>query len=1251
MNSTYYNLQKNLYRIDLLIITPSRFKESSQELAELKNKLGYSTLIKEVETIENEFDGVDLAEKIRNCIKFYHGHRGVRWVILLGDEIFIPQRIAYVRLGYGENDFIPTDYYYADLDGDWNFDHDATFGELEDSLELRPDVLVGRIPVHTEFELLQYLEQLKVYKTEGKPWCDIERALFVASELQTKADASPYVDSVRKYFPPDFHQMKLYQDEGTITREAFVDSLNKGTSYHFAVLHGDYGGIYINVNPYIYFSTADINLLNEKGSSLWYVITCDAGGVDKDCFAEHLVFHPQVIGIITNTRNGFTSGVNLSIPFYQSLFDNPWFTIGEADSVAKERNASQSIYYNESRYNQMSTIILVDPSLVPPKGTMHKIKLENLSLQEDTLLELLVTNEYEEPFKNVKVTLYQPGNFIATTFTNLFGYASLRIKQPVTEKVFLSLQHPSGYTVLDSLLLDTLHIPLSVELSNIQNNFGDTLLVSNTAFKIIFKLKNNSLYPLGETKFSIKEEQSILFLDDTLFHIPELIEGAEYLIKISGKVKNCLEDTIVSLTIQLKRGDFIRSDTLGLRVFSPKLSITSVKYKFEGNNLIVYEQLQNSSRVPLHNFTLKVIPNLPFYISSRDSVHYNSLGAFTSIQDSFIFTLPTVPYTLYNIISYNNLKDTILIPLRDTTLNSPIALRGEPGSGSVKLSWNTFQNLLYNVYRSEDGVNFVKVNGEFVDDAYYEDRGLKPFTYYYYYVTMVDTFLHVETTPQETLKIRTNPANTPGWPRVTIGTGYSTPCVLELDVDVPGLELIIGTSFDSLLYAFYSNGDPVPGWPVNIHGDIWASPCAADFDNDGADEVFAVNLHGDHKAYLIDGDGSIMPGWPQDLGYGSFGTPACYDLDGDGKPEIVVKLNNSVLYVFRTDGSYLFAPDTLDTVYTNYSSPAIADINGDSIPEIVVAGGGLSPHLYVFEPDGDTLPPFPIPLPGRVMGSMAIGDVRIDYPGEEIVIPTQDSIYLYSSQGQIIWSRHASNTNIFFNPSLSDINDDGILEVLVNTSNGIIVFDAAGNTLPGFPVYCGGDFSTCATLDIDGDGTQEIIKGSMDGNLYAIDYTGNIVAGFPVTLYSYVKPSVFITDHDLDGLAEIVASSFANSLFSFDLPSIFSNTASMWPTLKHDKMRTSWIKVPTQLGMEEAGKLPKNIGAESDIILNGSILDLSRFPDIDDIKLYDLSGRLIYNLNISKGQFLDLSRFSAGIYFLHIKKNNNTKIIKVIKIK
>jgi len=98
-------------------------------------------------------------------------------------------------------------------------------------------------------------------------------------------------------------------------------------------------------------------------------------------------------------------------------------------------------------------------------------------------------------------------------------------------------------------------------------------------------------------------------------------------------------------------------------------------------------------------------------------------------------------------------------------------------------------------------------------------------------------------------------------------------------------------------------------------------------------------------------------------------------------------------------------------------------------------------------------------------------------------------------------------------------------------------------------------------------------------------------------------------------------------------------------------MRTSWIKVPTQLGMEEAGKLPKNIGAESDIILNGSILDLSRFPDIDDIKLYDLSGRLIYNLNISKGQFLDLSRFSAGIYFLHIKKNNNTKIIKVIKIK
>jgi len=1236
-----------------LIITPSGFREYTEELAELKNKLGYSTLIKEIEDIQSEFGGVDLAESIRNCIKFYHIQRGVRWVILLGDATFIPQRISYVRLGYGENDFIPTDYYYADLDGNWNFDHDATFGELEDSLELRPDVLVGRIPVHTEDDLLQYLEQLKVYKTQDKPWNNIKRALFVASELQTKADASPYVDSVRKYFPPDFHQMKLYQDEGTITREAFVDSLNKGTSYQFAILHGDYDGIYINIRPYIYFSPADIKLLNEKGSSLWYVITCDAGAVDKDCFAEHLIFHPQVIGVISNSRNGFTSGVNLSIPFYQSLFDNPWFTIGEADSVARTRNASQSIYYNENRYNQMSTILLVDPSLIPPKGIMHEIRLQELCIKEDTLIDVWVTNEYNEPFKDVKVTLYQPENFIITNFTDFHGHVSLPIKRPAESKVFLSLQHPSGYNVIDSFELDTLLIPVSVNLVNVENNFGDSLLVSNTSFKITLRLKNNSKYPVGNTKLLVKGEGDILSLDDTLFYIPGLLGGSEYFVELRGTVHNSLKDTCILLRTHLIKGDVYRTDTMGLKIFSPQITLTSIKHKLEGGNFIVYQKIQNLSRFPLHNFTLKVIPKLHFYLSSRDSVYYVTFDALTSIQDSFIFAVTDTPHIIYNIISYNQVKDTLVIFLRDTALNAPVGLRGEPGPGSVKLSWNTFQNLLYNVYRSEDGINFVKANGELISDTYYEDRGLKPFTYYFYYVTMVDTFLHVETVPQETLQIRTNPANTPGWPRVAIGTGYSSPCVLELDRDVPGLELIIGTSFDSLLYAFYSNGDPVPGWPVNIHGDIWASPCAADFDNDGEDEVFALNWHGDHKAYLIDGDGSIMPGWPRDLGNGSFGTPACYDLDGDGTPEIVAKPNNSVLYTFRADGSYLFAPDTLDTLYSNYSSPAIADINGDSIPEIIVAGGGPTPNLYVFEPDGDTLPPFPVPLPGRVMGSMAIGDVRMDYPGEEIVIPTQDSIYLYSSDGEIIWSRYASNSSIFFNPSISDINGDGILEVLVNTSSGIIVFDAAGNILPGFPVYCGGDFSTCATLDIDGDGTQEIIKGSMDGNLYAIDYTGNVVAGFPVNLYSYVKPSVFITDHDLDGFAEIVASGFANSLFSFDLPSIFSSENSMWPTLKHDKMRTSWIKAPIQLVVRETyGSSTENKISGSDFILKGDILDLNRFvKETETVELYDLSGRLIYNLNTSKSRILDFSGFSAGVYFLRVKEKEHSKTIKVIKIK
>jgi hypothetical protein len=44
-----------------------------------------------------------------------------------------------------EDDGIPTDLLLALLDGDWNADGDGLWGEVEDGVDLLPEVAVGRI--------------------------------------------------------------------------------------------------------------------------------------------------------------------------------------------------------------------------------------------------------------------------------------------------------------------------------------------------------------------------------------------------------------------------------------------------------------------------------------------------------------------------------------------------------------------------------------------------------------------------------------------------------------------------------------------------------------------------------------------------------------------------------------------------------------------------------------------------------------------------------------------------------------------------------------------------------------------------------------------------------------------------------------------------------------------------------------------------------------------------------------------------
>ena len=55
---------------------------------------------------------------------------------------------------------IPTDYYYADLTGNWDYDGDGFYGERgQDTVDFTPEVIVGRIPTDGSSAVPQHCQQ------------------------------------------------------------------------------------------------------------------------------------------------------------------------------------------------------------------------------------------------------------------------------------------------------------------------------------------------------------------------------------------------------------------------------------------------------------------------------------------------------------------------------------------------------------------------------------------------------------------------------------------------------------------------------------------------------------------------------------------------------------------------------------------------------------------------------------------------------------------------------------------------------------------------------------------------------------------------------------------------------------------------------------------------------------------------------------------------------------------------------------
>lgn len=188
-------------KVDLLLVTDSSLFGGARQLAELKDQSGMRTAVVTTARIEKEYQGADLAEKVRNCAIAFRKDRGTQSLLLVGDATRVPTRYVYCpdfhgmdpaqidNKGVGSEEhmrkyqryYVPTDLYFADQVDDWDINRNKVYGEAAELTGLDRDeggftsqMTVGRIPARNAGDLETVVGKIREYKPPVK-----QNALFV----------------------------------------------------------------------------------------------------------------------------------------------------------------------------------------------------------------------------------------------------------------------------------------------------------------------------------------------------------------------------------------------------------------------------------------------------------------------------------------------------------------------------------------------------------------------------------------------------------------------------------------------------------------------------------------------------------------------------------------------------------------------------------------------------------------------------------------------------------------------------------------------------------------------------------------------------------------------------------------------------------------------------------------------------------------------------------------------------------------
>ena len=316
---------------DYLLVTRSALMADFAPLVSQKTAGGLAVKTETVENILASQPGVDDAEKLRNYIIYAYQNWGIQYVLLGGDVDTAPYREGYGSAG-GEEDGLPCDLYFACLDGTWNSDGDALWGETTDGeaggeVDLLGEVYVGRAPVDNAAEAARFVGKVTGYHANGT--ANPYEAAFVAEYLglyygSIHAQGGDCLD----YTEPNFAlYSRTWLDDRPVNGATWGSSqciaqLNAGPHL---IAHCGHGSPLSTMR----LTTSHIDSLTNTDLFLLNSVACDSGAFDygsADCLAEEFIKRTDrgAFAVIMNSRYGWFNAYSeymFSGEFLEAFYD------------------------------------------------------------------------------------------------------------------------------------------------------------------------------------------------------------------------------------------------------------------------------------------------------------------------------------------------------------------------------------------------------------------------------------------------------------------------------------------------------------------------------------------------------------------------------------------------------------------------------------------------------------------------------------------------------------------------------------------------------------------------------------------------------------------------------------------------------------------------------------------------------------------------------------------------------------------